>query len=115
MFGILLRYGHHGDTFVVMSACAPVNGMHHLFRNILTQQYFADAPQIAFDRDWQNRDIASFEAWLSDSHDRIAAAIFEPVVQNAGGMRFYHPEYVRQANALNDQSSLPPGTVTNIS
>lgn len=97
---LTIRNGYHGDTFAAMSACDPVNGMHHLFRNMLAQQYFAEAPQISFDRDWQERDIASFEALLVDNHDHIAAAIFEPIVQNAGGMRFYHPEYVRQAKAL---------------
>jgi adenosylmethionine---8-amino-7-oxononanoate aminotransferase len=100
---LTIRNGYHGDTFAAMSACDPVNGMHHLFRNILTQQYFAEAPQTGFDRDWQEGDIASFEALLRENHDRIAAAIFEPVVQNAGGMRFYHPEYVRQAKALCEQ------------
>jgi adenosylmethionine---8-amino-7-oxononanoate aminotransferase len=100
---LTIRNGYHGDTFAAMSACDPVNGMHHLFRNILPQQYFAEAPQIAFDRDWQERDIDSFAALLAAHHDRIAAAIFEPVVQNAGGMRFYHPDYVRQAKALCEQ------------
>jgi adenosylmethionine---8-amino-7-oxononanoate aminotransferase len=97
---LTLRNGYHGDTFAAMSVCDPVNGMHHLFRNILTEQYFADAPQTKFDADWQEQDIDSFATLLAAHHDRIAAAIFEPVVQNAGGMRFYHPEYVRQAKAL---------------
>jgi adenosylmethionine---8-amino-7-oxononanoate aminotransferase len=97
---LTLRNGYHGDTFAAMSVCDPVNGMHHLFRNLVTSQYFADAPQIKFDDDWQERDIESFAALLAAHHDRLAAAIFEPVVQNAGGMRFYHPEYVRQAKAL---------------
>jgi adenosylmethionine-8-amino-7-oxononanoate aminotransferase len=97
---LTIRNGYHGDTFAAMSACDPVNGMHHLFRNILPQQYFADAPQILFNQNWQDQDIASFEALLAENHDRIAAAIFEPVVQNAGGMRFYHPEYVRKAKTL---------------
>jgi adenosylmethionine---8-amino-7-oxononanoate aminotransferase len=97
---LTLRNGYHGDTFAAMSVCDPVNGMHHLFRNILTEQYFAEAPQVKFDDDWQEQDIESFAALLAAHHDRLAAAIFEPVVQNAGGMRFYHPEYVRQAKAL---------------
>ncbi len=97
---LTIRHGYHGDTFAAMSVCDPVNGMHHLFRNLLTQQYFAEAPQISFDRDWQERDIDSFAALLAAHHDQIAAAILEPVVQNAGGMRFYHPDYVRQAKAL---------------
>jgi adenosylmethionine---8-amino-7-oxononanoate aminotransferase len=97
---LTIRNGYHGDTFAAMSACDPVNGMHHLFRNILPQQYFAEAPQISFHQDWQDQDIASFEALLAENYDRIAAAIFEPVVQNAGGMRFYHPDYVRKAKTL---------------
>ncbi len=100
---LTIRNGYHGDTFAAMSACDPVNGMHHLFRNILPQQYFAEAPQISFDQDWQDQDIAGFEALLAENHDQIAAAIFEPVVQNAGGMRFYHPEYVRKAKALSEK------------
>jgi adenosylmethionine---8-amino-7-oxononanoate aminotransferase len=97
---LTIRNGYHGDTFAAMSVCDPVNGMHHLFRDILPQQYLAEAPQIPFDRDWQAQDIESFAALLAAHHDGIAAAIFEPVVQNAGGMRFYHPEYVREAKAL---------------
>jgi adenosylmethionine---8-amino-7-oxononanoate aminotransferase len=100
---LTIRSGYHGDTFAAMSVCDPVNGMHHLFRASLTPQYFADAPQVRFDADWQEADIASFAALLAAHHDRIAAAILEPVVQNAGGMRFYHPEYVRRAKALCEQ------------
>ena len=97
---LTIRSGYHGDTFAAMSACDPVNGMHHLFRGLLTQQYFADAPQVRFDEEWQESDIDSFEKLLEEKGDRIAAAIFEPVVQNAGGVRFYHPEYVRRASEL---------------
>ncbi|MEM8503029.1 MAG: adenosylmethionine--8-amino-7-oxononanoate transaminase [Cyanobacteria bacterium P01_D01_bin.1] len=97
---LTIRNGYHGDTFAAMSACDPVNGMHHLFSGMLTEQYFADAPQIRFDQDWQESDIDSFAAILEEHSDRIAAAIFEPVVQNAGGVRFYHPEYVRSAREL---------------
>ena len=97
---LTIRSGYHGDTFAAMSACDPVNGMHHLFRGMLTQQYFADAPQVRFGEDWREEDIASFEKLLDKESDRIAAAIFEPVVQNAGGVRFYHPDYVRRASEL---------------
>ena len=97
---LTIRSGYHGDTFAAMSACDPVNGMHHLFSGLLTQQYFADAPRVRFGENWQEEDIASFEKLLIESGDRIAAAIFEPVVQNAGGVRFYHPHYVRRASEL---------------
>ncbi len=97
---LTIRSGYHGDTFAAMSACDPVNGMHHLFSGVLTQQYFAESPQVRFGETWQEQDIASFERLLKEKGDRIAAAIFEPVVQNAGGVRFYHPEYVRRASEL---------------
>ena len=100
---LTIRNGYHGDTFAAMSACDPVNGMHHLFRNTLIQQYFAEAPQTQYHQEWNPEDIQSFEALLAENHETIAAAIFEPVVQNAGGMRFYHPEYVKQAKALCEQ------------
>ncbi len=97
---LTIRNGYHGDTFAAMSACDPVNGMHHLFSGMLAQQYFADAPQVRFGDEWQGQDIESFARLLAEKGDRIAAAIFEPVVQNAGGVRFYHPEYVRSASEL---------------
>ncbi|MGD1895515.1 MAG: adenosylmethionine--8-amino-7-oxononanoate transaminase [Phormidesmis sp.] len=97
---LTIRNGYHGDTFAAMSACDPINGMHHLFSGLLQQQYFADAPQVRFAQTWQEKDIESFKRLLEEKSDRIAAAIFEPVVQNAGGVRFYHPEYVRRASEL---------------
>ena len=103
---LTIRNGYHGDTFAAMSACDPINGMHHLFSGMLQQQYFADAPQVRFKEDWQESDIASFEKLLEENSDRIAAAIFEPVVQNAGGVRFYHPEYVRKASELCKQHNI---------
>jgi adenosylmethionine-8-amino-7-oxononanoate aminotransferase len=97
---LTIRNGYHGDTFAAMSVCDPVNGMHHLFRNSLVEQYFAEPPQIPFEGLWQESDIASFAAILERSHNEIAAAIFEPVVQGAGGMRFYSPDYVGRAREL---------------
>lgn len=100
---LTLRRGYHGDTFAAMAVCDPVNGMHHLFRHSLVSQYFADAPQVGFDQPWQEEDIASFARLLDHYQGEIAAAIFEPIVQGAGGMRFYHPEYLRRVRQLCDQ------------
>ena len=100
---LTLRRGYHGDTFAAMAVCDPVNGMHHLFRHSLVSQYFADAPQVGFDQPWQEEDIASFARLLDQYQGEIAAAIFEPIVQGAGGMRFYHPEYLRRVKQLCDQ------------
>ncbi|PSR19396.1 adenosylmethionine--8-amino-7-oxononanoate transaminase [filamentous cyanobacterium CCP3] len=103
---LTLRHGYHGDTFAAMSVCDPVNGMHHLFRRSLVEQYFAEAPQVPFAGVWEESDIASFEAVLERHHGEIAAAIFEPVVQGAGGMRIYSPQYVRRARELCDRHNV---------
>jgi adenosylmethionine-8-amino-7-oxononanoate aminotransferase len=100
---LTIRRGYHGDTAGAMAACDPDTGMHHLFTEILAKQYFADAPTATNDADWQDSDIASFRDLIEAHHDEIAAVILEPIVQGAGGMRFYAPEYLRQVRALCDE------------
>lgn len=100
---VTIKNGYHGDTFGAMSVCDPDNGMHELFTGFLASQIFVNAPQISFDQDWQQSDIAELSATLANQHQEIAALILEPIVQGAGGMRFYHPEYLRQAKLLCEQ------------
>jgi adenosylmethionine-8-amino-7-oxononanoate aminotransferase len=95
--------GYHGDTLGAMSVCDPVNGMHSLFRGVLTEQLFAPLPGPRIDQPWDETSIAAFEALLARHAHEVAAVILEPVVQNAGGMRFYHPTYLRRVRALCDQ------------
>ena len=100
---LTVKHGYHGDTFAAMSVCDPVNGMHQLFANSINQHYFADAPQIAFGEEWQANDIAPLEALFKAHHQEIAAFIIEPVVQGAGGMRIYHPQYLAECRKLCDR------------
>jgi adenosylmethionine-8-amino-7-oxononanoate aminotransferase len=100
---ITVRSGYHGDTFLAMSVCDPVEGMHHMFRGTLPDQFFATAPQCGFNDPWDERDIESFERIIRKNHRSIAAAVLEPVVQGAGGMRFYAPEYLRRVRELCDR------------
>ncbi len=97
------RGGYHGDTFAAMSVCDPVNGMHSLFKKTLIEHYFAPAPQIKFGANWHPDEIAPMRDILEQHHHQIAALILEPVVQGAGGMRLYHPEYVKQCRELCDE------------
>jgi adenosylmethionine-8-amino-7-oxononanoate aminotransferase len=98
-----IRSGYHGDTLGAMAVCDPVNGMHELFADVLPKHFFADAPQCGYEDTWDPRDVESMVAIVEAHHHEIAAVILEPVVQGAGGMRFYHPEYLRQCRALCDQ------------
>jgi adenosylmethionine-8-amino-7-oxononanoate aminotransferase len=100
---LTIRHGYHGDTFGAMSVSDPVNGMHGLFAQGLVSQYFADAPQCGFDDTYSDQDTASVEAILEKHHAQIAAFILEPIVQGAGGMRFYSPSYLSAVRALCDR------------
>ena len=94
---LTIRSGYHGDTFAAMSVCDPVTGMHHLFNGVITEQFFVDAPRTGYSDPWDEDDIANMEQVLHYHNKEIAAIILEPVVQGAGGMRFYSPEYVKRA------------------
>ncbi|MPQ77397.1 adenosylmethionine--8-amino-7-oxononanoate transaminase [Hydrogenovibrio sp. JE_KL2] len=97
---LTVRNGYHGDTFATMAVCDPVNGMHSLFSEVLTQHCFAPAPQMGFDIESDNEDINALKAMLEQHHQNIAAMTIEPIVQGAGGMRFYRPDYLKQLRQL---------------
>ena len=98
-----LRCGYHGDTFAAMSVCDPVTGMHHLFKNNLTQQFFAEAPTPGFDEPWDDHHLNDIATRLADHAGQIAAVILEPIVQGTGGMRFYSPSYLAGVRELCDR------------
>lgn len=100
---LALRNGYHGDTFGAMSVCDPVTGMHHLFGDALQAQFFAPAPPAGFDAPCSAQALAEVEAILLQHAGEIAAVIVEPVVQGAGGMRFYSPQYLAHLRALCDR------------
>ncbi|MBN7798992.1 adenosylmethionine--8-amino-7-oxononanoate transaminase [Parahaliea mediterranea] len=99
---VALRNGYHGDTFGAMSVCDPVTGMHHLFGDVLPRHFFAPAPDCPVDGSCSDTDIKPMADLLAEHHHEIAAVIVEPVVQGAGGMRFYSPDYLVKLRALCD-------------
>lgn len=100
---VALRQGYHGDTFGAMSVTDPEGSMHRLYRGFVAEHWFVPAPPVAFDAPWDAAAMAPLAQLLEQHHTEIAALILEPIVQGAGGMRFYHPEYLRQARALCDE------------
>jgi len=99
---LTIRGGYHGDTLGAMSVCDPETGMHTLFDNIISQQLFAASPRCEFGQACTAEDIEPLEKQLEQHHADIAAIILEPVVQGAGGMRFYSAEYLQQVRKLCD-------------
>ncbi len=93
--------GYHGDTMGVIALCDPGNGMHKAFNFRPFPTLFCGLPpaesvsvQDAIDR---------LEAALKRSADSIAAFVIEPIVQNAGGLHFYSPAYLKAARQLCDE------------
>ena len=95
--------GYYGDTWHAMSICDPVNGMHSLYGKQLPMQHFVPAPPLGFDRALTDSDRLALTTFFAEHSDELAGFIIEPVIQGAGGMRFYSPEYLKLLRQLCDE------------
>ena len=95
--------GYYGDTWHAMSVCDPINGMHSLYGKQLPMQHFVPAPPLGFDRVLTVDDRETLAQFFAEYGAQLAGFIIEPIIQGAGGMRFYSPEYLRLLRALCDK------------
>lgn len=93
---LTIKNGYHGDTFGAMAVCDPDNGMHHLFNDVLAQHLFAQSPNCYGQEQYDQEAIDDLEQLLKSNRPTIAAVMIEPLVQGAGGMRFYSAAYLKK-------------------
>ncbi|ELB2256964.1 adenosylmethionine--8-amino-7-oxononanoate transaminase [Vibrio parahaemolyticus] len=103
---LTLRHGYHGDTFAAMSVTDPNNSMHSLYKGFLPEHIFAESPTCGYWDEWKPEDLTDFEDKIDSHHQELAAVILEPIVQGAGGMRIYHPEFLKGVRRLCDKYDL---------
>ncbi|HHF2883910.1 TPA: adenosylmethionine--8-amino-7-oxononanoate transaminase [Vibrio diabolicus] len=103
---LTLRHGYHGDTFAAMSVTDPDNSMHSLYKGFLPEHIFAESPTCGYWDEWDPEDLTDFEHKIETHHQELAAVILEPIVQGAGGMRIYHPEFLKGVRRLCDKYGL---------
>jgi adenosylmethionine-8-amino-7-oxononanoate aminotransferase len=101
---LTVRGGYHGDTLGAMSVCDPDTGMHGLFAGVLPRQLFAPVPSPRFGDPFDAAHVAELARLARAHREEIAAVVLEPIVQGAGGMRFYAPEYLAAVRALCDET-----------
>lgn len=100
---ISLAKGYHGDTFGAMGVSDSDTGMHSIYAGFLPTQITVPAPQSTFEGEFDHAELAPIEETLQQHHQDIAAFVLEPIVQGAGGMRFYHPEFLTNVRRLCDE------------
>ncbi|HGF4963995.1 TPA: adenosylmethionine--8-amino-7-oxononanoate transaminase [Vibrio parahaemolyticus] len=103
---LTFRHGYHGDTFAAMSVTDPDNSMHSLYKGFLPEHIFAESPTCGYWDEWKPEDLADFEDKIDSHYQELAAVILEPIVQGAGGMRIYHPEFLKGVRRLCDKYDL---------
>lgn len=103
---ISLLGGYHGDTLGAMSVCDPVNGMHTIFESVLPKHIFAPRPSCSFFEEFNSESLAELKKLVATHQHECIGIVLEPIVQGAGGMWLYHPEYLKAVKKLCEEYGL---------
>lgn len=98
---LALRGGYHGDTAGAMAVTdrAVVGASNSLSALTL----FAPRPSSRFHEPLAPQDASRLEELMRQHHTELAAIILEPIVQGAGGMWMYSPQYLQHVRQLCDE------------
>jgi adenosylmethionine-8-amino-7-oxononanoate aminotransferase len=77
--------------------------MHSLYGKQLPLQHFVPAPPLGFERELAQNERDELTTFFAKHSHQLAGFIIEPVIQGAGGMRFYNPEYLQLLRQLCDK------------
>ena len=102
---VALKGGYHGDTSLCMALSDP-DGMHVLFKGLMTRHFFAEKPAIPTGGEWDPADAESLRRIVGEHDGEIAAIVCEPVFQAANAMNFYHPAYLREMRRICDERGI---------
>jgi adenosylmethionine---8-amino-7-oxononanoate aminotransferase len=96
---VSFKDGYHGDTLGCMSIADPDESMHHVFKDVLLDQFVIDIPRTP-------EQLKTFDDFLKEHHHEIAGVITEPLVQGAGGMKFFSPDILRSMCEITQNNGL---------
>ncbi|MCB1766018.1 MAG: adenosylmethionine--8-amino-7-oxononanoate transaminase [Candidatus Competibacteraceae bacterium] len=105
---VCLTGSYHGETLGTLGV-SDVELYKEAYGPLMRHAITVQSPDIRQAKPWESaadfthRAAAELEAVLKLQHDQISALIVEPLVQGAGGMAMYDPEYLQRARALCDQ------------
>jgi adenosylmethionine-8-amino-7-oxononanoate aminotransferase len=105
---VCLENGYHGETLGAL-AVTDVAIFREAYGSLLQEVYTVSSPDSRIAQiDESAEDVArkaahELEQLLEKEHQNIAAIIVEPLVQCAGQMAMYSPEYLRLVRALCDR------------
>jgi adenosylmethionine---8-amino-7-oxononanoate aminotransferase len=105
---VCLQNSYHGETLGALSV-TDVALYRDTYGPILLTPIIAPSPDAYLrpegqsEFDFANSQADQLEKIFAEQHAHISAFIVEPLVQCAGGMRMYHPQYLKRARELCDR------------